>query len=106
MREYLVQGFEILTGILCVVLFISAFLFTSKGLISRKTLIVSFACFVLFMASLWITAALTNPSTAMLTLICLTGVVILGGIVFAVKYYTLPSYRRYIEKKTHEVNDD
>lgn len=103
MRQYLVYGFEALTIILGISLFVSVFLFTSKGLVSRKTLLFAYGCFVLFMLSMWITAVLTEPSIALGTLVCSFGIVILVGIAFAVKYYSLPHFNRYIEKKSREL---
>jgi hypothetical protein len=39
-------------------------------------------------------------------LICLGSVVTLAGIVFAVKYLTLPIYRSYIDKKIRKHKDE
>lgn len=102
MREFLLYVFEFLTIVFGVFLFVSAFSFTSKGLVSRKTLVLTFICLVLFTISLWLTGVLTEPSIAVPTLFCLTGVMVLAGIVFAIKYFTLPIYKDYIEKKIGE----
>ena len=104
MRENLVYIFQFLTSILGILLFISAFLFTSKGLVSRKTLLFSFLCFVLFAISLGTTAILTKPSITTTIVICVGGVIALVGIVFAVKYFTLPVYESHIKKKINEHN--
>jgi len=101
-REYLLYIFEGLTVLLGVILLISGFLFSSKGIVSRKTLIVSFICFVFFMMSIWITAILTKPSIALPALICLSGVTVMVGIFFAIKYLALPSFSSYIDKKKQE----
>lgn len=106
MRENLVNIFEFLTIILVILVFVSPFLFTSRGLVSRKTLLVSFVCFVLLSLSLWVTAVLTKPSIAAPALICLGSIVTLVDIVFAVKYLTLPIYRSYIDKKIREHKDE
>lgn len=102
MREYFVHIFEFLTTILVILVFVAPFLFTSKGLISRKTLLFTFVSFVLLLSSLWGLAVLTKPSIAVPALICLGSIVAVASIVFIVKYRTLPIYKRYIERKIRE----
>ncbi len=100
MMYYLLVAFKALTVILGVVTLVSAFAFTSKGLVSRKTIILTFACFVIFMVSSWITAILTDPSVAVPGLICMSGIITLIGITFAIKYHYLPKITEIIDKKT------
>src|SRR5262245_19986773 len=103
MRENFMPIFKFLTAVLGILLLISPFLFTSKGLVSRRTLLITYICFVFFATSLWVTAVLTYPSVAILpSIICVSAVIILAGTVFAIKYFTLPIYKKFLDKMTEE----
>jgi hypothetical protein len=54
------------------------------------------------MISLWITALLAQPSIALPVLFCFGGIVIMVTVFYAFKYFTLPAFKKYVEKETHE----
>jgi uncharacterized membrane protein HdeD (DUF308 family) len=48
---------------------------------------------------------LTYPAIAILpSIICVGAVIILAGIVFAIKYFTLPIYKNFLDKRSKEYN--
>jgi hypothetical protein len=98
LREYLLRGFEVLTTLLGILVLLSFFFYTSKGLMTRKTLLVAFFCIALFIISLWITITIENPSISLPTLFCLGGVLIIASIDFAIRYATLPRFQKRINK--------
>jgi hypothetical protein len=59
-------------------------------------------CFVLFAVSLGVTAILTEPSITILTIVCVGSIITLAGVVFAVKYFALPTFTKYIERKINK----
>jgi hypothetical protein len=97
-RDYLLQVFEILTVVLGVLALISSFLYTSRGLITRRTLLVSFFWITSFVLSLWITITMIEPSISIPVLTCLGGGMVLIGISFAIKYSTLPHVQRHSDQ--------
>jgi uncharacterized membrane-anchored protein len=105
-RDYLFHGFEILTILLGILALLSFFFYTSKGFVTRKTLVISIVCIVLFMMSLWMTVTIGNPSISLPVLVCLAGVLVIAGIDFAIKYFTLPSFQRRINKRLQRNNKD
>jgi uncharacterized membrane protein len=99
MTEYLRHGLEIITAILAGITLISAFFFNRKGLGTRKTIIITFLCFLLFAISAWLTGVLYNPSAAFTAVPCLGGFIIVVGLFWAIKYFSLP----YIEKRVDKI---
>jgi hypothetical protein len=105
-KDYLLRGFEILTVVLGVLALISSIFYTSRGFITRKTLFVSFFCVMSFALSLWITITIMDPSISLPVLACFGGLIILIGISFAIKYFTLPHIQRRIDKILPKNNKD
>ena len=98
MREYLIYSLEVVTFILGVTTLISCFFFTRKGFVTRKTLKLTFACFLLFTISAWLTGVLYDPSKALTGGLCLGGFTIVFGLIWAVKYFSLPYVEKIIDK--------
>jgi hypothetical protein len=97
--EYLLYSLEIITTILGLITLISVFFFTRKGFVTRKTLMITFLCFLLFTISAWLTGVLYKPSAALTGGLCLGGFIIVFGLFWAVKYFSLP----YVEKKIDKI---
>jgi hypothetical protein len=105
-KDYILQVLEILTAVLGVLALASSVLYTSKGFITRRTLLASFFLIVLFGLSLWLTIAIGNPSISLPVLICFGGVIVLIGISFAIKYATLPYVQKRLDKMLRKNEKD
>ena len=105
-KDDILQVLEILTAVLGVLALASSVFYTSKGFITRKTLVISFFCIVLFGLSLWATITIADPSISLPVLICFGGVIILIGISFAIKYATLPYIQRRLDKVLRKNDKD
>ena len=104
-REYLLEGLKVITIILMLATLTSAFFFTRNGLVTRKTLIVMFIGFLLFVISALATSVLLympSRSEILLSVLCLGGLITIFGVFWAFKYYSLPYIEKKIEKKINK----
>lgn len=103
-RDYLLEGLKVITIILVVITLISFFFFTRNGLVTRKTLMVSYICFLLSVISGWFTGILYNPSpsTALTSALCLGSITFIFSLFWVFKYFSLPYIEKKVEKKINK----
>jgi Na+/melibiose symporter-like transporter len=101
-REYIHGILKITTPILFLLTLAANFLYNRNGLVTRKTLRVTYVGFLLSGISLWILIWFSynlseSQMLALILLGCVTFVVV--SAVWAVHYFTLPYIEDMVEKK-------
>jgi hypothetical protein len=98
-REYIYEILKITTGILVLLTLAANFLFNRNGLVTRKTLKVTYVGGLLSWISLLLTVWLSPSELPILTFILCGGTVfVLFSIMWAWYYFTLPYFEKMVEK--------
>jgi hypothetical protein len=101
-RESIYEILKITTLILFLLTTASSFLFKRNGLVTRKTLKVTYVGGVLTGISILLTAWLSEPSPSesitLSLILCGSGTFVISSILWALKYFSLPYIEKMVEK--------
>ena len=97
MHPYVSYGLGALTlalGLLCAG---SAFMFNRRGFTTRRTILLSYCLFLLFVGSLWLTGVSYRPSLAFTGLICIGGFTLAFTLYWVLTYVGSPRVEKLID---------
>jgi len=103
-KEYIIAGLKFLVVVMSLLSVVSAFFYNSRGLVSRKTLVISYLFFILFAICLWLLISIIEPSLTIQSMIFLGACLIIVSVIYGIKYLSLPFFKKIADDVTKKLD--